>query len=67
MNVDQKTQVSKIKKNKQTISAEPVSELSDSLHEIRTLSSQFVTQGKKPILLDVITSTTHLNPAFKSN
>ena len=67
MNVDQKTQVSKIKKNKQTISTEPVSELSDSLHEIRTLSSQFVTQGKKPILLDVITSTTHLNPAFKSN
>ena len=39
MNVDQKTQVSKIKKNKQTISAEPVSELSESLHEIRTLSS----------------------------
>lgn len=67
MNVDQKTQISKIKKNKRTISAEPVSELSDSLHEIQTLSSQFVTQGKKPILLDVITSTTHLNPAFKSN
>ena len=67
MNVDQKTQISKIKKNKRTISAEPVSELSDSLHEIQTLSSQFVTQGKKPILLDVITSTTHLNPAFKPN
>ena len=67
MNVDQKPQISKIKKNKRTISAEPVSELSDSLHEIQTLSSQFVTQGKKPILLDVITSTTHLNPAFKSN
>ena len=67
MNVDQKTQISKIKKNKRTISAEPVSELSDSLHEIQTLSSQFMTQGKKPILLDVITSTTHLNPAFKSN
>ena len=67
MNVDQKTQISKIKKNKRTISAEPVSELSDSLHEIQTLSSQFVKQGKKPILLDVITSTTHLNPAFKSN
>ena len=67
MNVDQKTQISKIKKNKRTISAEPVSELSDSLHEIQTLSSQFVAQGKKPILLDVITSTTHLNPAFKSN
>ena len=67
MNVDQKTQISKIKKNKRTISAEPVSELSDSLHEIQTLSSQFVTQCKKPILLDVITSTSHLNPAFKSN
>ena len=34
---------------------------------MQTLSSQFVTQGKKPILLHVITSTTHLNPAFKSN
>ena len=67
MNVDQKTQISKIKKNKRTASAEPVSELSDSLHEIQTLSSQFVTQSKKPILLDVITSTTHLNPAFKPN
>ena len=67
MNVDKKTQITKTKKSKRTISAEPVSELSDSLHEMQTLSSQFVTQGKKPILLDVITSTTHLNPAFKSN
>ena len=67
MNVDKKTQIGKTKKNKRTIPLEPVSELSDSLHEIQTLSSQFVTQGKKPILLDVITSTTHLNPAFKSN
>ena len=67
MNVDKKTQITKTKKSKRTISAEPVSELSDSLHEMQTLPSQFVTQGKEPILLDVITSTTHLNPAFKSN
>ena len=38
MNVDKKTQ---------TIPVEPVSELSDSSHEIQTSSSQFVTSGKK--------------------
>ena len=36
MNADKKTDIGKIKKNKPTISAEPVSELIHSLHEIQT-------------------------------
>ena len=47
MNVDKKTQIGETKKNKWTIPSEPVSELSDSLHEIQTSSSEFVTPGKK--------------------
>ena len=47
MNVDKKTQIGKTKKNKRTIPLEPVSELSDSLHEIQISSQQFVTPGKK--------------------
>ena len=46
MNVDKKTQIGETKKNKRTIPSEPVSELSDSLHEIQTSSSEFVTPGK---------------------
>ena len=65
MNVDKKTQIGKTKKNKRTIPSEPVSELSNSLHEIQTSSSQFVTPGKKQILLYVITSTPHFTPGFK--
>ena len=67
MNVDKKTQITKSKKNKRTIPAEPDSELSDNLHETQTSSSQFVTPGKKPILLYVITSTVYFISDFKSN
>ena len=63
MNVNKKTQIGKTKKKKKkrNIPAEPVSELSDSLHEIQTSSSQFVTPGKKPILFHVRTSTAQLS------
>ena len=47
MNVDKKTQIGKTKKNKRTIPLEPVSELSDSLHEIQISSQQLVAPGKK--------------------
>ena len=47
MNVDKKTQIGETKKNKRTIPLEPVSELRDSLHEIQTSSSEFVTPCKK--------------------
>ena len=67
MNIEKKTQIGKTKKNKWTIPAEPVSELSDSLHEMQTSSSQTVTPGKKPTLFYVITSTAHFIPAFKWN
>ena len=67
MNVDKKTQISKTKRNKRTISAELVIDLSDNLREIQTSSSQFLTPGNKPILFYVITSTAHLIPDFKSN
>ena len=67
MNVDKKTKISKTKIKKRTILAEPVIDLKGNLHEIQTSSSQFLTPGKKPILFYVITSTTHLIPAFKSN
>ena len=67
MNVDKKTKISKSKIKKRTISAEPVIDPSDNFHEIQTSSSQFLTPGKEPILFYVITSTTHLIPAFKSN
>ena len=67
MNVDKKTQIGETKKNKWTIPSEPVSELSDSLHEIQTSSSEFVTPGKKEILFYVITSTADFIPGFKSN
>ena len=67
MNGDKKPKIRKTKIKKRTISAEPVIDLSDNLHEIQTSSSQFLTPGKKTILFYVITSTTHLIPAFKSN
>ena len=67
MSVDKKTQIDKTKKNKRTISAEPDSELSDSLHEIQTSTSQFVIPGKKSVLFYVVTSTAHFIPTFKSN
>ena len=67
MNVDNKTKISKTKIKKRTISAEPVIDLGDNLHEMQTSSSQFLALGKKTILFYVITSTTHLIPAFKSN
>ena len=74
MSVDKKTQIDKTKKNKRTISAEPDSELSDSLHEIQTSTSQFVIStsqfvipGKKSVLFYVVTSTAHFIPTFKSN
>ena len=60
MNLDQKTQIGKAKKNKRAISSEPVSKLSDSLYARRTSSSQLMTPGKKPILLHFITSTAQL-------
>ena len=67
MSVDKKTQIDKTKKNKRTISAEPDSELSDSLHEIQTSTSQFAIPGKKSVLFYVVTSTAHFIPTFKSN
>lgn len=67
MNGDKKPKIRKTKIKKRTISAEPVIDLSDNLHEIQTSSSQFLTPGKKTILFYVITSTAHFIPAFKSN
>ena len=67
MNVDKKTKISKTMIRKRTISAEPVIDVSENLHEIQTSPSQFLTPGRKTILFYVVTSTTHPIPAFKSN